>query len=277
MQEIISQNEFSVDDTQDTFSETTRKQTNPQQNNNNADIILPKNNVSEDSMLLTNSTVQHEINLAGVVMVPEVQELNFEIAEFEEPGIVWEQGQIEIEEPVQIITVVEEISHVENENETENVKCRSKQKKRFFANKARKLKSSCSKIKLFRRPRVHPLIDGDCDELCSDRENEMKTTFITKYNDVSANEEKMSSFSDIQEEGNIIEITQKTNYAPPRKSFVCFRTVSTEDLGTITADQYDTTTQSVNIDINCDGESVNKQSNNKTDNPVNKSEHDKQL
>ena len=282
MQEIISENEFSVDDAQDTFSETTRKQASPQQNDNNADIILPKNNVSEDSMLLTNSTVQHEINLAGVVMVPEVQELNFEIAEFEERRIVWEQGQIEIEEPGQIITVVEEISHVENENETENVKCRSKQKKRFFANKAKKLKSSCSKIKkkivkLFRRPRVHPLIDGDYDELCSDRENEMKTTFITKYNDVSDNEEKMSSFSDIQEEGNIIEITQKTNYAPPRKSFVCFRTVSTEDLDTITADQYDTTTQSVKIDINCDGESVNKQSNNKTDNPVNKSEHDKQL
>ncbi|KAL9953146.1 hypothetical protein ACROYT_G040513 [Oculina patagonica] len=124
MQEIFSENEYSLGSAQ---GETALNQTqtygfkdNSQQNEYSTDItkesgdVICGHEILEDSMLLTNSTVQHEINLADAVMTPEVQELNFEIAEIEEPGIVLEQCPIEIEDPGQTITVAEEISHVEN-------------------------------------------------------------------------------------------------------------------------------------------------------------------
>ncbi|KAL9962604.1 hypothetical protein ACROYT_G031721 [Oculina patagonica] len=100
MQEIISENEYYTGSAQGEFSNTALNQTqtygfktNSRQSEYSADVtkessdVTCGNEILEDSMLLTNSKVQHEINLADAVMTPEVQELNFEIAEIGEPGM----------------------------------------------------------------------------------------------------------------------------------------------------------------------------------------------
>ena len=161
--------------------------------------VLPSGDKSQtENMPETKNVVRHDINCTAI-MTPEIINLNFELVEHEEQEILFDQSQIDIEEPKvsfrQIKTEIEE-RHV---LEKECMELRHDEKKDLFADRVLRAKSSCSKlkmgvIKLFQnllalitlslvKPRGHPSTNEDYSEPHFENEREMKMTYVKDARD----------------------------------------------------------------------------------------------